>query len=492
MSWLIVVVGAFIFVEVFLRLPVVSVFSGLSRACTRARQVLRSELISDPWKEKLLLRCAWLIGSRSLIFLGMLLAALTPLATLVVASEATGLPVREALYSPTGVVLCTVSGFLYGACRAWIPNKRSSRSGNYGLLAMLLHRMVLSSSAVANAAYDLESQLFAKHGGEHQDPNPVFVAGLARAGTTLLMRLLHQTGRFGSLTYRDMPFVLAPNLWRRLRGGFASDLSGERAHGDGLLFDIDSPESLDEVFWRVHCGEDYIFQDHLAPMTASEEVVAKFRRYVALILRSHDAERYLSKNNNNLLRLSTIRAAFPDGTILVPFRRPTDQAASLLAQHRRFSVLHRQDAFALSYMTWLVHHEFGSDHRPFAWGLAARGKYDPHEIDYWLAQWVAVYDNILLQRGLGLIFVDYDRLCAEPEAVWGNLARRLCLPEPMPMEVIVRPATLHKRPMTGDRKLIERAVELHRTLVELSRVTLDSEFRGHAGGKPLKFLAGGG
>ena len=92
-----------------------------------------------------------------------------------------------------------------------------SRS-DYGFGARLLHRLALGSRAVAETAMDLDRNMFradpeAVAGGKH-----VFVSGLARAGTTILMRQLHATGQFRSLTYRDMPFVLAPNLWAKLTG----------------------------------------------------------------------------------------------------------------------------------------------------------------------------------------------------------------------------------------------------------------------------------
>ena len=86
---------------------------------------------------------------------------------------------------------------------------------DYGLLSRLLHRLALGVPAIAEASFDAEQALLGRqsipaHGGRH-----VFVAGLARSGTTVLMRSLFETGEFCSLTYRDMPFVLAPGLWSR-------------------------------------------------------------------------------------------------------------------------------------------------------------------------------------------------------------------------------------------------------------------------------------
>ena len=44
-----------------------------------------------------------------------------------------------------------------------------------------------------------------------------------------------------------MPFILAPNLSKLF--GRKNILKKERLHGDGIAFDINSPEALDEVFF---------------------------------------------------------------------------------------------------------------------------------------------------------------------------------------------------------------------------------------------------
>ena len=88
---------------------------------------------------------------------------------------------------------------------------------DYGFLSRTLHRLALGSPSVAEASFDLEQAL---NGRDlmGSDGRHVFVTGLARSGTTILMRALFGTGAFASLTYRDMPFVLAPGLWSRVAG----------------------------------------------------------------------------------------------------------------------------------------------------------------------------------------------------------------------------------------------------------------------------------
>jgi len=350
-----------------------------------------------------------------------------------------------------------------------------SSASNYSFGARLLHCLALGSDSIAQMAFDLDRLLF--QGSDSEDPacergSHVFIAGLARAGTTLLMRLIYQTGDFCSLTYRDMPFVTAPNLWRKLRrGSELSKAAEERAHADGLLVDFDSPEALEEVFWRVFCGKYYIAQDHLATMDASDALVDQFRHYIKQILKSYGGCRYLSKNNNNMLRFPSIRRAFPEAIILVPFRNPLGQASSLLRQHMHFKSLQVKAPFVRRYMRWLVHHEFGADHRPFEWAREATSTCDDNTLEYWLSVWYKIYSALLLQLedpALALTAVNYDHLCAEPENCWAAIAKRVGIAESLPEGLIVRRSSAQNA-VTIDGELMEQPMALYDKLIALSR-----------------------
>lgn len=293
------------------------------------------------------------------------------------------------------------------------------QKSNYGFAARLLHRLALGSQTIARASFEIDrlaSQAEPASEGKH-----VFIAGFARAGTTILLRVLLQAGRFCSLTYRNMPFVLMPNVWNRLSAAFYKQGSKtQRAHGDRLLVDFDSAEAFEEVFWRVFCGADYIFDDRLSAHEVNPETIRLFRQFVAQILHGTDHHMYLSKNNNNILRLNSIRRAFPNAVILVPFRKPRQQCASLLRQHLNFTVRQSEDRFTRDYMDWLGHHEFGVGHRPFRFPgteSATNGNADTHKIDYWLEQWVYAYRWALDSDSAGIQFVAYERLCRDADHV---------------------------------------------------------------------------
>ena len=374
----------------------------------------------------------------------------------------------------------------------------SDRAPDYSPAARFLHRLALARPFVAETFLDVEEALYGRNLPAARDGKHVFVAGLARAGTTMLMRLLHGSGAFCSLTYRDMPFVLAPNAWASLTRLSRRDLAlRERAHGDGIAVDADSPEALDEIFWRVLCGPSYIGPRTLRPMRADDDVLDRLRTYVALILKRYGADRYLSKNNNNVLRLPSIRRAFPHAVLLIPFRDPVQQARSLLRQHLGFAERQRKNAFTLAYMQWLAHHEFGLDHRPFALpggehepgdtpgggspadaadagcpGDAGMARH-PADLAYWLRQWTAAYGYLWRQARTAQIepiFVGYELLCREPVPVCDRLAALLDVPRES-LRFKARESRTGETPVE-DRSLVTQALDLHSKLQGESRRAL--------------------
>lgn len=346
----------------------------------------------------------------------------------------------------------------------------------YTYLDQLQHRFALQFDSIAEMSFDLDQRMVQFSQDKIASKRHVFISGLARAGTTVLMRRFYSTGLYRSLTYRDMPFVLAPNLWRRISSSSKRQLEYvERAHGDNLLVNADSPESLDEVFWRVFAGNQYLKKTCLKPHEPSREVIDKFILYVNAILsaQSLPRERYLSKNNNNILRLEAIQKAFPNALILVPFREPFQHALSLLRQHQNFTDLQNKNKFTLSYMTWLGHHEFGLDHRPFQFGLTAETG-SANTLDYWLQLWCNTYAWLEESKPKPALFVCYEDLCTNYE-YWPRLAT---LADADANLNIGDPFKLVINPVDADvnQELAKRVTALYSRLVTQSRVQLRSAY----------------
>ena len=127
MSWLVAIGGVVIFVELFIRLPLLAVCTVLLRIASKAVAVLRAEKISDHWKEKVLLKYALLIARHSLVLFLLILLCVAPLLCLATVFGAFGVPVYGYLYSLPGLLVCTVAGVGYAACRSRVVNRAAAK-----------------------------------------------------------------------------------------------------------------------------------------------------------------------------------------------------------------------------------------------------------------------------------------------------------------------------------------------------------------------------
>ncbi len=270
---------------------------------------------------------------------------------------------------------------------------------NYSWLQQKLHQLALSSQFMRETTFDLETSVISIN---QTNDNHVFVVGLARSGTTILLNALYESNQFSSLSYQDMPFVLAPNLWSKLSFNKEDINLTERAHGDGIKVSAFSPEAFEEVFWMTFDKDDINIKEN-------------FKKYVQLINHRYKKKRYLSKNNQNSRRLKLLSNIFPDSKILVPFRNPIQQAYSLLIQHKRFIEISKNDIFISNYMRWIGHTEFGPNYIP----IHNKNLYFKNDLDinHWLEQWFLTYQNCRekLKDKKNIYFICYEQLCSSKE-----------------------------------------------------------------------------
>lgn len=328
-------------------------------------------------------------------------------------------------------------------------------------LEKILYRLILGNENIARASFSIEKSLFYKITNESRNSSHVFVAGLARSGTTILMRSIYNSNEFCSLTYRDMPFILAPNVWEKISSSFANQMTAvERMHKDGILEDYNSPEAFEEVFWRTFAGRNYIFNNGLSLMTARKSVLEDYIIYIDLILKKYSQKRYLSKNNNNIIRLASIRKAFPNSIIIIPFRDPIQHSLSLLKQHEYFCRLHKEDKFSFEYMQWLGHYEFGMNHRPFIHSKIHTIKFKKHTLEYWMTQWINTYNFLLDNYSFDkkVVFLSYEAFCTDTQSVWLSLSKKINIPfSPVP-ELTLKTHDLTKK---IDKLLLNQANRLY-------------------------------
>ena len=247
---------------------------------------------------------------------------------------------------------------------------------NYSLTQKLLHDLVLKNKFIQKSLYDLEKVFFSEKNIENiKNGSHIFITGLPRSGTTILLNNIYNSNQFSSLTYKQMPFVLSPNIFSKLNF-FSSNELKERAHADGIFFNLNSPEAFDEIFFSI-------FKE--------DEISSEIYNFINLILSLNKKDRYLSKNNSNYKRIDLINKLLPKSFFLIPIRDPAQQAFSLFNQHNHFLRIQEEDNFINRYMNYLGHFEFGKSHKAWFKSEKFNNSNDPN---YWLEQWLKFYEEI--------------------------------------------------------------------------------------------------
>ncbi len=260
---------------------------------------------------------------------------------------------------------------------------------NYSFFQKLFHKLIVNNNYFLNISYDLEKILSKKH-LQNTDTKKLFITGYARSGTTILLNNLYNTGMFKSLTYEDMPFIMSPkinNLFKKFRV-YKPDIL--RAHKDEIKINLLSPEAFEEVFWKNRLNGVYIKKNFLEVNDFSDDLIEEFLNYINLI--NSQNKIYLSKNNNNILRIEKIKN-ISNSLILILFRCPKFQSKSLQNQHLNFSEKQKKDKFVLDYMNSIGHYEFGKNHKVFFNNNIHNN--DLGDVNYWLYQWIKVYKYLL-------------------------------------------------------------------------------------------------
>lgn len=256
---------------------------------------------------------------------------------------------------------------------------------------------------------------------------PVFVAGLARAGTTVLLETLAAAPGVVTHRYRDYPFLFTPYWWRRYLEMVPapSGVPVERAHRDRILITPESPEAMEEPLWMAFFGR--LHEPDRSHVLSRSDENPRFERFyrdhIRKLLHVARATQYLAKANYNLPRLGYLARLFPDATFIVPFRGPQAHVASLMKQHRLYMTQLVDNPRARRYLRRAGHFEFGPDRQPINFGDAAavaavqRCWKTGRETEGWSRYWNQAYrwvldtvdaDPDLAQR---VCFVSYEALC---------------------------------------------------------------------------------
>ncbi|ALO14608.1 hypothetical protein L21SP5_00941 [Salinivirga cyanobacteriivorans] len=349
-----------------------------------------------------------------------------------------------------------------GATIPFIIPLGKKKESSYSELSQLLHRMALDNYNISNRLFKRERKKIRKK-GFNKKPDFVIVSGLARAGTTSLMNDLSEVDGFVSLNYANMPFLMAPNTWRKFYKPKTKKLK-ERSHKDGIMIGYNSNEALEEYFFKVKADDAFIKPDHLTEYVITEETYNDYLDYQNII-KLDDKKTYLAKNNNFILRYKSMREFNDEFIMVLMFRDPLTHAASLMEKHLEYQKLQKEDPFVLEYMNWLGHHEFGLNQKPFVFSEHAyHNQYDKTSLNYWLKNWIYYYQYILKTDHPNTLLINYDDYCKNPGSIVETVLQKTTISADIPDYKAFNNSRKTNREY--DKSLYEEAQQVYSKLID--------------------------
>jgi hypothetical protein len=318
--------------------------------------------------------------------------------------------------------------YLFSRRRGRQLQERQKRPG-ISFMDYLLVTIAFAMPGVFRRLGDKESHCFKKALGPIQIDRPIFVAGLARSGTTILLELLSSMPSVATHQYRDFPFVMTPVLWQRFTTIFSSREKNamERPHRDGILITRESPEAFEEPIWQYFFP--HVHRENISHVINEDNGDAGFADFFAdhirKILLIRNGTRYLSKGNYNVTRIRYLASLFPDARFIIPVRHPIEHVLSLVRQHRLFESYAEEDDRVPDYLCAAGHYEFGPQRVP----ICLEEGDSQRILDAWRSgrehvgyaiQWANVYRFVHeLARGESafadrILVLRYEDLCAYP------------------------------------------------------------------------------
>ncbi len=303
---------------------------------------------------------------------------------------------------------------------------------------------------------------------------PIYVSGLARSGTTILLEILSHHKGLVSQQYKDFPPVYTPYWWNWLLNRMLVKKVApvERAHRDGILVTPDSPEAVEETLWMNFFPELHnpIINNILDQDTENSNFETFYKNHVRKLLLLRKGNRYLAKGNYNITRLEYILKIFPDAKFVIPIRHPINHLASLLKQHKLFCQGGRENPKALKHLQRIGHFEFGLDVRPINTDGQEIATLGERDIKAWASYWSRIYGyvkdrleaNPKLQAAS--MVVRFEDLCTDPEAIMQALMNHCNLTEEQAIiqkyTDTIKPPSYYK-PNFTDAELITIQQETH-------------------------------
>lgn len=246
----------------------------------------------------------------------------------------------------------------------------------------------------------------------------IFICGLPRSGSTLLLNLLYSSGSFFSFKYNNLPFFFSPNLVNRLIQIFSKTKSKiQRHHKDDIYIDYESPEAFEEIFWISHLKKKYISKE-LNFHNLSSKDIFDFEEFLQIYAYYNNKINYISKNNNNILRIKDLINKVKNSIFIIPFRDPFMQARSLHRVNNIFFKLHKIDKFTKTFFELIGHYDFGMTFRKIKFNNNYEKLNNNNNNDefFFLENWINYYNYFYsLRKNKNIFFFNYDQFLVNPK-----------------------------------------------------------------------------
>jgi len=296
----------------------------------------------------------------------------------------------------------------------------------------LLSGMVQATRPVWRGLGNLESKILREKIDRTPVDRPIYISGIARAGTTVLTEIIASHPDVVTHQYRDFPFLFIPYWWRQsLDKSPHNETPTERAHGDRLMVTTRSPEAMEEVLWMT-------FFDHLHDPASCNALDARmtnlrfeafYRDHLRKLLLISGRARYAAKGNYNLTRCAYLLRIFPDARFVIVIRSPREHIASLMKQHQIFTRAAGKYPRSVAHLRRVGHFEFGAHRRcinPFSDGQAVESIETlwstGQQVRGWARYWAMLYgwladtldkpDSASLRAAT--LVLRYEDLCDKP------------------------------------------------------------------------------
>jgi len=203
----------------------------------------------------------------------------------------------------------------------------------YPLFAYYIARSLNFIKPVVRFLDKVETLILSRRTLNHRDASPIYIMGLARAGTTIVLEILSNHADVATHRYIHTPMAYLPYIWTKFARKTKIFIKPvERIHKDGIIVNRESPEALEEIFWRdsfigLHNEE---ISSVMNSSVSNKKFEKFYKNHMAKLLFNLRKSRYLTKNNYNITRMEYLLQLSPNSKFLLVIRNPVDHIASLI------------------------------------------------------------------------------------------------------------------------------------------------------------------